>query len=90
MSGRLRDVASVAARTDYLFRSGMSPAYGGILSALDVRYSLTPVENKPSLLGTWGVSFAKKGKYLEKETIYAVYPDKRDLLVSETRELFLD
>lgn len=76
----------------------MTSAYGGVLSALDVRYSLKPVEGE-LLVGeptskthplSKRLTQRRPGNYIEKETIYAVYEDRRDLLVSESREIILD
>jgi hypothetical protein len=67
----------------------MSRAYGGILSALDVHYSLTPKERVMSIAGTLHASFAGRRTFIEKETIYAIYPHKQDLLVSHEREIVL-
>lgn len=68
----------------------MSRAYGGTLSALDVHYSLTPKERHMTIAGTLHASFARRRTFVEKEMIYAIYPHKRDLLVSSEREIALD
>lgn len=68
----------------------MSPAYGGILSALDVHYTITPIEMDRSVAGTLTASLTRRKRYLEKETIHAVYPHKRHHIHTTTREVTLD
>jgi hypothetical protein len=55
---------------------GISHAYGGVLSALSIHYTLTPVS------GT-------KNKWVEKETVSALYPDRQQIIVVESREIEL-
>lgn len=68
----------------------MSRAYGGVLSALEVHYSLIPKERALSTAGTLKALFARRRTYIEKEEIYAIYPHRRDVLVSFQRETVLD
>lgn len=69
---------------------GMTPAYGGVLSALDIRYTLTPLEVDRTIAGTPAASLARHKKYVEKETIHAIYPHKRQHIVTAKREITLD
>ena len=68
--------------------SGISSAYGGVLSALDITYSLTPIDSL-QLSGTRAPASAKRAaKYIEEEIIQAIYPlGKRDVFVSQRREI---
>ena len=51
----------------------MSHAYGGALSALSIKYTLTPQGNS-------------KVRWTEREIISAVYPNQHEILVAEERE----
>ena len=53
--------------------TGISHAYGGVLSALSVEYSLMP--EKQALHWT------------EKEVVTAIYADHQEVLLTEEREL---
>lgn len=50
--------------------------YGGPLSALSIRYDLTPVGIGASV---------DKQLWKETETIFAIYEDRQELLVQEER-----
>ncbi|KAM6490534.1 Metallo-dependent phosphatase-like protein [Amanita muscaria] len=56
--------------------TGISHAYGGVLSALDIHYSLTPV------IGANGVE-----KWVEEECVRALYPDHQEVIAHDTREV---
>lgn len=57
---------------------GISHAYGGALSALSIHYTLTPI----------GVSDSgSKQRWIEKEVVSALYPDRQELLVTDEREV---
>ncbi|KAF8312516.1 Metallo-dependent phosphatase [Clavulina sp. PMI_390] len=73
-----------------LIDTGMSSAYGGILSALVVHYTLTPIEADSSAAGTRAASANRQKRYTEKEKIEAIYPHKRVHIHTETREVTLD
>ncbi|KAJ3560061.1 hypothetical protein NP233_g11080 [Leucocoprinus birnbaumii] len=49
--------------------TGITPAYGGVLSALSVQYTLEPIGE------------AEEKQWTEKEVITALYPDRQDVLV---------
>jgi len=55
--------------------TGISHAYGGVLSALSITYSLTPL--LPTKDG--------EARWRERETVVAVYPDRQDLLADDVR-----
>ncbi|KAI0342803.1 Metallo-dependent phosphatase [Trametopsis cervina] len=54
--------------------TGISHAYGGVLSALSVKYSLTPVDGDQK-------------RWKEREVVSAVYPDHQDVLAVSEREV---
>jgi hypothetical protein len=56
---------------------GISHAYGGVLSALSITYSLTPL---PPTEGG-------EARWKERETVVAVYPDRQDILADDAREI---
>ena len=56
--------------------AGISHAYGGVLSALSITYSLSPLP--PSADG--------EKRWKERETVVAVYRDRHDLLADDVRE----
>ncbi|KAG6899961.1 hypothetical protein C0993_004862 [Termitomyces sp. T159_Od127] len=58
--------------------TGISHAYGGVLSALSIYYTLTPV----------GADEEKR--WIEKEVISALYPDTQEILVVDEREVVGD
>lgn len=75
--------------------SGISHAYGGVLSALDIQYSLTPINDYASMSSVTGTKRAaamnpSKNRFLEREVIHAIYPSRRVLFVSEEREVVGD
>lgn len=57
--------------------TGISHAYGGVLSALSITYSLTPLP--PTQDG--------EPRWKERETVVAIYPDRQDLLADDVREV---
>ncbi|KAG6812964.1 hypothetical protein H0H92_015083 [Tricholoma furcatifolium] len=58
--------------------TGVSHAYGGVLSALSIQYTLTPIGP------------AEDKRWKEKEVVTAVYADKREVLVTDEREVVGD
>lgn len=65
-------------RTTTLSRPGISHAYGGVLSALSIQYTLKPI----------GGSFSQRWK--EKEVVSAIYPDRREVIATSEREVVGD
>ena len=54
--------------------TGISHAYGGALSALSIKYTLSPVKGK-------------EGFWKEREVVTALYPDKQTVLAVEERDI---
>lgn len=50
--------------------------YGGVLSALSIKYEMTPVNSDTG---------DDMQSWRESETIHAIYEDRRELLVEEER-----
>lgn len=57
--------------------AGISHAYGGVLSALSITYSLTPLPATEDGERRWK----------ERETVVAVYPNRQDLLADDVKEI---
>jgi hypothetical protein len=55
--------------------TGISHAYGGVLSALSIHYTLNPVGDTDSQ------------RWIEKEVVSALYPDRQEILASDEREV---
>lgn len=68
-------------RPSDLVTTGISRAYGGVLSALSIRYTLTPVLGEGEEDGK---------RWQEREEISAVYEDRREVLVVDEREVVGD
>ncbi|WVQ78321.1 hypothetical protein IAT38_000406 [Cryptococcus sp. DSM 104549] len=76
--------------------TGISSAYGGVLSALEIIYTLTPVDSKhdgghrqdPLMLSATG-SEALKGRFIEREEVHAIYENKRKWIALEESEIVL-
>ena len=60
---------------DFIFLQGISHAYGGVLSALSIYYTLTPIGDDAS------------GRWQEREVVSALYPDRQQVLAVEEREI---
>jgi hypothetical protein len=59
--------------------SGISHAYGGVLSALSIHYTLTPLNDD----GATG----SDQRWTEREVVSALYPDHTEIIVDEEREV---
>jgi len=57
--------------------TGISRAYGGVLSALSIYYTLTPI---PGEINKW----------IEREVVSALYKDRREVLADDSREVIGD
>ena len=64
-----------------IYHTGITHVYGGVLSALSINYTLTPVAD--------GVSGGEQ-RWIEKEVVTALYPDRQEILVTEEREVMGD
>jgi len=79
--GHTPDFQNIVSRCNgkiIIIDTGISHAYGGALSALSIHYSLSPI-------GQDGDS-----RWHETETISAIYPDRREVLVQTEREVVGD
>jgi len=82
--GHTLDLTEIVARCNgkiIIIDTGITHAYGGVLSALSINYTLTPVP---------GDFPARKQRWVEKEVIRALYPDRQQLLVVDEREVMGD
>ncbi|KAI0091237.1 Metallo-dependent phosphatase-like protein [Irpex rosettiformis] len=61
--------------------TGISHAYGGVLSALSIEYSLTPISAEE------GLSTGNQKLWKEREVVSAVYEDHKEILASSEQEL---
>ena len=58
--------------------TGISSAYGGVLSALEILYSLTPVLDEDG-------EPVQPGKVTEKETVTALYEGRKQVIAKKER-----
>ncbi|GLB40376.1 putative calcineurin-like phosphoesterase [Lyophyllum shimeji] len=58
--------------------TGISHAYGGVLSALSIHYTLTPIGDDV------------EQRWVEKEVVSALYPERQEVLVVDEREVVGD
>jgi hypothetical protein len=57
--------------------AGISHAYGGVLSALSIHYTLTPLDRMEK-------------RWEEREIVSALYPDREEVLAVDVREVIGD
>ncbi|KAF5382177.1 hypothetical protein D9615_004405 [Tricholomella constricta] len=79
--GHTPDFEGIVARCSgkiIIIDTGISHAYGGVLSALSIHYTLTPVGNH------------EEQRWVEKEVVSALYPDRQEVLVVDEREVVGD
>lgn len=72
-------------------RSGISSAYGGVLSALEIVYSLNPVlpdtsQSKPNKW-SWSKRPELPKKLIERETVTALYMDRTEVIAKKERTI---
>jgi hypothetical protein len=60
---------------------GISRAYGGVLSALSITYTLTPLDKPP---------VASETRWKERETVVALYVDHEEVLAVDERVIVGD
>jgi len=80
--GHTPDFEAIVSRCNgkiIIIDTGISRGYGGALSALSIYYTLTPSTEQ---------EYGEKKKWIERETISALYPDKRVVLLDEEREVY--
>jgi hypothetical protein len=64
-----------------IYPAGITHAYGGVLSALSINYTLTPVAGDVS---------GSEQRWMEREVVTALYPDRQEVLVTDEREVIGD
>lgn len=82
--GHTPDFNGIVARCNgkiIIIDTGISHAYGGALSALSIHYTLTPILVEDS---------GSEQRWIEKEVVSALYPDRQELLVIDEREVVGD
>lgn len=88
IGGHTPDFDKIVDRCDasiIIIDTGISYAYGGIMSALEIIYTLTPVDHDVDDL-----SVLKEGeRYIEREEVYAVYQRGKKKLAVEVRQITL-
>ncbi|KAH9928266.1 uncharacterized protein B0H18DRAFT_1000539 [Fomitopsis serialis] len=60
--------------------TGISHAYGGVLSALSIEYTLTPLSHSDS-------TSPSDTRWHEREVVTALYPGRREVLANDEREI---
>ncbi|KAF8972208.1 Metallo-dependent phosphatase-like protein [Flammula alnicola] len=76
--GHTPDFHNIQSRCDgkvIIIDTGISHAYGGVLSALSIHYTLEPIGDDESQ------------RWIEKEVVSAIYADRQEILVSDEREV---
>ncbi|KAJ2928363.1 hypothetical protein H1R20_g8722, partial [Candolleomyces eurysporus] len=76
--GHTPDFTNIVSRCNgkiIIIDTGISHAYGGVLSALSIHYTVHPIGDDADQ------------RWVERELISALYPDKRTLIVDEEREI---
>ena len=74
--------------------TGISSAYGGVLSALEIVYTLTPKEQAPKQPDLLQDPFSVVSDglvagqiYLEREEVHAIYEGRRQNMAIDEREI---
>ncbi|KAH9481721.1 hypothetical protein JR316_0006248 [Psilocybe cubensis] len=69
--------------------TGISHAYGGVLSALSVHYTLTPIPNSPNTKQKQNQDNEDdhSHRWMEREVISALYADRQEIIVTDEREV---
>ncbi|THV07314.1 Metallo-dependent phosphatase [Dendrothele bispora CBS 962.96] len=65
--------------------TGISHAYGGVLSSVSIHYTLTPIIDSEDL-----ENVGKKQRWTEREVISAIYPDRQEIIADDEREVIGD
>ncbi|TFK40433.1 Metallo-dependent phosphatase-like protein [Crucibulum laeve] len=79
--GHTPDFKNIVARCNgkiIIIDTGISHAYGGVLSALSIHYTLTPIGDDSDQ------------RWIEKEVVSAIYADRQEVLIRDTREVVGD
>ncbi|KDQ57372.1 hypothetical protein JAAARDRAFT_36004 [Jaapia argillacea MUCL 33604] len=83
--GHTPDFEGIVSRCDgkiLIIDTGISHAYGGVLSALSIEYTLTPAKAKDGVLSSKN---PVTHIWVENEVIKALYLDREEVLVDESR-----
>ncbi|KAJ7067071.1 Metallo-dependent phosphatase-like protein [Mycena amicta] len=78
--GHTPDFTGIVSRCNgkiIIIDTGISHAYGGVLSALSIHYTFTPVEGSEDTEPRW----------IEREVVSTLYADRQEIIVDEAREL---
>lgn len=76
----MRDSPDPVHQTDLV---GISSAYGGVLSALEILYTITPKTDHRQ------EPFAAGRLCVEREEVYAIYPDHKSVITVDQRDIIL-
>ncbi|KAF7312444.1 Adenylate cyclase [Mycena indigotica] len=77
--GHTPDFTGIVSRCNgkiIIIDTGISHAYGGVLSALSIHYTFTPVESDDG-----------EPRWVEREVVSTLYADRQEIIVDEAREL---
>lgn len=93
IGGHTPDLEKIVDRCDgtvIIIDTGISYAYGGVLSALEIIYTLTPVHDAGDLSVNSEVAVLKEGeKYIEREEVFAVYQRGKKKIAVVEQEITL-
>ncbi|KAF9036262.1 Metallo-dependent phosphatase-like protein [Panaeolus papilionaceus] len=79
--GHTPDFTNIVSRCNgkiIIIDTGISHAYGGVLSALSIHYKLEPIGDE---------QVGENQRWIETEVVSALYPDRREVLATEEREV---
>lgn len=69
-------------------KAGISSAYGGVLSALEITYTLTPSTKTPGHhQEPFRPDAAALRTYVSREEVYAIYPHGKKLIKVDQRDV---
>jgi len=74
-TANLKHIVSRCGGEIIIIDTGITHAYGGVLSALSIYYTLTPIGDDTSK------------RWREKEVVSALYQDRREVLAVDEREI---
>ncbi|KAJ7285135.1 Metallo-dependent phosphatase-like protein, partial [Mycena rebaudengoi] len=80
--GHTPDFNGIVSRCDgkiIIIDTGISHAYGGVLSALSIHYTFTPIGDEE-----------ESQRWTEREVVSALYPDRQEIIVDLEREVVGD
>ncbi|KAJ7678950.1 Metallo-dependent phosphatase-like protein [Mycena polygramma] len=80
--GHTPDFSNIVSRCNgkiIIIDTGISHAYGGVLSALSIHYTFTPIDNEEG-----------EPRWTEREVVSALYADRQEVIVDEMRTVVGD